>query len=246
MRAKVMRVLRRAALGALVIGAAFSALMAFAHTKLGRPLLLAMRPLMAARAGGGSAACPLGFDRVATPAERAAAQRRFASMHAGSERARERPALGFVLERTNRLSLIAWAAQHGVRCERRARGGPDLACENVPLSSLPEARGDEGGVLEALWFELGPDDRLVSVVALERETTARAAASRHAYEVDALERALGVTAAREGDEHAEALGAGPLRQSSAELRFRDYYAVARATNLGSSYLVSIEFRALPT
>ena len=37
---------------------------------------------------------------------------------------------------------------------------------------------------------------------------------------------------------------GLLRQASAEYRFRDYYAIARATNLGDEYVLTEEYHAL--
>ena len=47
------------------------------------------------------------------------------------------------------------------------------------------------------------------------------------------------------DSDPRVLTQGALRQASAEFRFRDYYALARATNLGQSFVLTEEYRALP-
>jgi hypothetical protein len=61
----------------------------------------------------------------------------------------------------------------------------------------------------------------------------------------ALDRQAGAVSTVLGDPAATALAGGLLRQASAELRFRDYYARERATNLGSDFMLTEEYRSLP-
>ena len=41
------------------------------------------------------------------------------------------------------------------------------------------------------------------------------------------------------------ISGGSLKQASAEYRFRDYYALARATNMGQGFALTEEYRSLP-
>ena len=112
-------------LGLVVLG---TALMGFAHTPAGRPLLRWMG--MSIKGAG----CPLGYDVKASPEQKEAARRNFAAIHRGSSPARARPALGFGFEETTREQVRAWADSHGVKCaaprsgaESRLRAPPRLA-----------------------------------------------------------------------------------------------------------------------
>ena len=70
-RIKAARFVKVSVLSVLGLALAFTAFMGFAHTRAGRPLLA----LMGHGAHGPSAGgCPLGFDRAATPAQRATAR----------------------------------------------------------------------------------------------------------------------------------------------------------------------------
>jgi hypothetical protein len=227
---------RKALAGAAGLALAFTAAVGVAHTRAGRPLLAWM--------GGGHAkgGCPFGYDAARTPEERAAALRQFATTHAGEARAAARPALGFTLDVTTRADVLAWAAARGVAC-RAPRSGPDLTCDDVPAEALPDARA--GARLAGLWMTFGPRDELVSVTAVRRHPSAETIAAAFGDVTATVAREAGPPVSTEGDASAARLAAAPLRQASAEYRFRDYYALARATNMGSAFALTEEYRSLP-
>ena len=219
-----------------------TALIGFAHTKAGRPL----RPLLVLieRAVPASTArCPLGYDVKATPAAREAGRRRFAATHAGLAVAGARPALGFTLDVTSRSDVQAWAAAHGVRCVP-PRSGADLECDDVPPAALPAELGGVG--LKTLWLELGAGDRLIAVRALRQAPQVAPVSDAFGTLTATLRRRVGQPVAVRGEATPAALSAGTLRQASAEYRFKDYYAITRATNLGrDGFALTEEYRSLP-
>ena len=212
----------------------FIAVMGFAHTRPGRPLLAVMGRFRHGRS------CPLGYDRGATPAQRQEAASRFAASHRGATAASSRPALGFVLDGSRRGEVIAALAVHGVSC--RSSAAADLVCTGVSSAALPGA--PSGSPARELWFTFGAHDQLLSVVALSRAADPRTASAAFEATTSALSRRAGPVTNASGDGSAAALAAGALRQASAEFRFSNYYALARATNMGSGYLLTEEYRAL--
>lgn len=224
-----------AVLGSVLV--ALTALVGFAHTRAGRPLLAAMGAVL----GKGGPRCPLGYDQGATPEQKEARRARFAATHRGVERARLRPALGFTLDGTTRDDVVAWARRHALTCSPGRSAAADLSCADVPPSALPD--GTVGVANTTLWFSFGPGDRLVSVLRVAEAPTAPPVESAFAATVDALEREVGATTTRSGD--VDEIVRGALYQASAEVRCRDYYAVARATNVGHGFALTEEFRSLP-
>lgn len=217
-----MALVKKLAIGLVTFGVLFTGLMGFAHTRSGRPLLRLL-----GRAAGRR--CPLGFDQQATPAQREQARRAFASHHAGSAVARARPALGLELERSRREEVIAWGRTQQLSCEVPS-SGHDLSCE---------------GPGQTLWFDFGEAGTLIAITGVRR--AAQPAPISAAFEAlaQALAAQTGAEPTRSGDAAPEALAAGPLHQAAAELRCRNYYALARATNMGDGFVLTEEFRALP-
>lgn len=219
-----------------------TALIGFAHTKAGRPL----RPLLvlierAVPASG--ARCPLGYDVKASPAARQAGRRQFAATHAGATAAAARPALGFTLDGTSRRDVQVWAAAHAVRCAS-PRVGADLECNDVPATALPTGFG--AVALTTLWLDFGLGDRLIAVRALRSSHEAAPVSDAFAVVTDTVSRDAGRPARVQGESSAASLARGALNQASAEYRFKDYYAVARATNLGPrGFALTEEYRSLP-
>lgn len=212
----------------------------FAHTKSGRPVLAWMgkHGIMPGAKGG----CPLGYDKQATPEQKEIARRNFAVLHGAEGAAAARPALGFVLDQTTRADVNAWATKNGVTC---AAGGKqaDLVCSEVPVGALPAPVGAVG--MHGIWFNFGPNDALVSVISFRRDKSVDAISSTlHAVE-DEVTREAGPAAKIGGDGSPTELETGMLAQSFAEYRFKNYYAVARATNMGADYVLTEEYRALP-
>jgi hypothetical protein len=226
--------MQRALARVLTIGAAISALaVGFAHTSVGRPLFGAV--LRVAHGG-----CPFGYDRALSPAQRERAQLDFAISHRGERRARSRPALGFQLDRTTRDEVVAELAAHGIACAA-GKGMSDLTCSGVPSQALPNASGPARN----LWFTFGVRQQLLSVVALSRASEVAIISETFIATRSALDDQAGAVTKTEGNSDPRALAAGALRQASAEFRFRDYYALTRATNLGQSFVLTEEYRSLP-
>ena len=238
------KVLLRAALALALVALLGTGVIGFAHTAPGRPLLALIGPALGmAKAAPGPQGCPFGFDRAASPAERDARRLRFAALHRGEAVARARPALGFTLGQTTRTEVLAWAKSHRLLCTT-PRSGDGLECQQVPLAFLPTP-GESGALLQGLWLGFGEGERLESVVALRKEPRPEPVSAAFAALARSLAEQAGPPSLQQGDGSAQGLAAGLLAQSSAEYRFRDYYALARVTNLGDGYLLTSEYRALP-
>jgi len=215
-----------------------TALVAFAHTKAGRPLLA----WVSARLGHGAARCPLGYDRAVSPADRQAFKARFASTHRGEALANARPALGFTLDVTTRSDVLAWARANDVRCSEKGAGPADVSCADVTDTALPAPFRGVG--TQALWFAFGQGERLLSVVAASHTRAPEPVAAAYATVTSTLDRGAGEPQLRTGDASPALLASAALYQASSEYRFRDYYAVARATNMGAGYAFTAEYRSL--
>jgi hypothetical protein len=212
----------------------------FAHTKSGRPLLAWMgkHGIMPGAKGAG---CPLGYDKLATPEQKQAARKQFAANHASNDVASARPALGFVLDRTTRDDVKAWAAKSGVTCVDGIKYA-DLDCSNVPVSALPAPVGTLG--IHGIWFNFDAGERLVSVHAFRYANDADTAAAAFRAVEDGVTSEAGPPAKTEGSGTPKELELGTLAQVSAEYRFKNYFAVARATNMGKSFTLSEDYRSL--
>lgn len=212
----------------------FIGVMGFAHTQAGRPLLAVIGRVF----HGGS--CPLGFDKSATPLAREQAVARFSASHRGATPAPVRPALGFMLGESRRSQVVAALAARGISCAP----GPaaELVCPGVPGRDL--AAAGSTALTRELWFTFGTGDQLLSLVALSHALDPQAISDAFAATTAAVSGAAGPPAHRAGDGSARGLAAGALRQASAEFRFSNYYALARATNMGNGYLLTEEYRTL--
>jgi len=227
------RVIVRSALslGGLLI--LLAGVMGFAHTRAGRPLLALMGRAM--RPGS----CPLGYDRRVTPAQREEAAAGWAASHRGTWPAAARPALGFALGQTRRADVLSTLAARGVTCAPGAAA--DLVCHQVPSTALP---GAASGPARELWLTFGAREQLLSLVALARDSAPGAISDAFGRVTAQLTDAAGPPTRLAGQEGPTYLAAAPLRQSSAEFRYSNYYALARATNMGNGYLLTEEYRAL--
>ena len=235
------RTARRALVSMTGLAVAFTAVMGFAHTPSGRPLLkwMGMSMPQAATAAG----CPLGYDVKQGPEQKEAARQRFADLHRGTGPAAARPALGFDFEQTTRARLLAWADQHGVKCVTPRSQG-DLDCADVPAALFP-GTGREAGIRN-LWVTFGADDRLVSVIAVSRAVDAAPISATFIAANASLARLAGPATKRDGEGSVAELQQGLLRQASTEYRFQDFYALTRVTNMGDGFVLTEEYRALPT
>ena len=83
------------------------------------------------------------------------------------------------------------------------------------------------------------------MVAVRRDASAGVISAAFRAVTGDLANEAGPAATVEGDPSAARLSSGLLQQASAEYRFRDYYALARATNMGDGFVLTEEYRSLP-
>lgn len=235
-----MRAWRKLLMAMAVLVVAATAIIGFAHTRPGRPLLAYM-PWGKAAEG----LCPLGYDAPATAAARLAARQQFAAAHRGDARAPSRPALGFTLDQTSRAEVLAWAVAKGVSCTQPKRGH-DIECENVPAEALPLSGPKFAMVpLRSLWLDFGGRDELVSIIALRRHGRLDDIVEAFGMFRSTLDENAGqATEVQAADAKAE-LQAGLLRQSMAEYKFTNYHARARVTHMPDDFVLTEEYRSLP-
>lgn len=231
-------VVAAASMGVLV------ALVGVAHMRFAHPLLAMLTPGSAMAASGQPGRCPFGFDRKVTAADRERSIQQFAATHAGTRPAQSRPADGFLLETSTRAQVIDWAHRNKVDCHPR-KVGDDLECLAVPLRLLPDADATQSGTVETAWLSFDGANRLSKVITVQHLAGAEATWAAFTQGNAALTRETGVAPELSGETSAQGLGAGLLRQASAETRARNYYALVRVTNLGARMLLTREYRALP-
>lgn len=208
----------------------------FAHTPAGRPMLGAM-----GRMFRGGKACPLGYDRAASPQMREQGRARFAATHRGQDVAAGKPALGFVLDRTTKADVLSFMTAHGITCLTGTTTA-DVVCEKVASDVLPsEFRANP---TRDLWFNFGVQNQLISLVAVSRDAAAPEISAALAQVTGTLERQAGPVTRTTGGADARSLAAGSLRQATKEFAYADYYARARATNMGQDFLLTEEYRSL--
>lgn len=228
-RALVRRLLVATGVASVALGA-----LAFAHTATGSAISSGLWRM----AHGG---CPFGYDRALSPEQRERASAQFAQRHRGETRAPNRPSLGFTLDQTTRTQVLEQLSAHGVHCSK-GHGLSDLTCLHVPsralgvTSTAPE---------RTLWFTFGTRDQLLSVVAVSRDSSAQTIGDAFRGVQHSLREQAGAPTATSGSADSQTLAKGLLRQASAEFRFRNYYAVERAANMGSAYVLTEEYRSLP-
>jgi hypothetical protein len=240
---RVRRAARTVALAGVAFAALFTLVMGFAHTHAGRPLLVAMRPVMKLMAGS-KGACPFGYDKKASPEDKEAARARFSETHRGDMAASARPALGFTLDVTTAADVTAWAKAGSVRCDFKSGSvtHSDLECRDVPASLLPA--GEQAAGVSSLWLTFGAKGTLTSLIAVRSDRRPEVISEAFAAVRDDVAQAAGPPSTVEGTGSPKELASGLLVESTAEYRFTNYYALARAANTGSAYVLTEEYRSL--
>jgi hypothetical protein len=206
------------------------ALIGFAHTPAGRPLLNALR---------GAPGCPVDLsqgDPAVLEAHRIAAL----ELRRGEQREASSPALGFELGRTHKADVLARMKAGGVSCEAM-RGGSALRCTALPASF------STGGApaIDDLHAQFDASDRLVAI-----DLFRAGSSSDHALRwLGTLSRELGTqvgqpTASR-GARTATELNQY-LGRAVVEYRYRGYVAQLSAFNVGKrGVLVREQYQWLP-
>ena len=209
--------------GLAVVGVA---VIGFAHTERGRPLL---------RYIPGMGACPLDASTL-TAQDRSRVRGEVLAPYAEGHAASSRRALAFELGRTTADDVSAWATSHGITCGPARKLG--LRCTAVPARSL-----DEVAAFDEVAFEFDADGRLVTVTGSASLADATLAADYVAARDLALRDHLGAPATSHGDARAEAVR-GALSQISREFRRSDVRAQVIATNSGRGRFTIREFHQL--
>lgn len=240
--------LKKALWPAVGFAVASTALMGFAHTKPGRPLLALMamgkKPAVESNESKG-AACPLGFSKV-DPSQKDAALHQQADQLRGTQRAWAKPALGFSLEKTTRADIEAWAKQNQLVC-RNSRFMSDFECSDVSAGLL--SREPTEGVnpdARVVKFTFDSQERLVSLMAVRYDRDPNTLASFYTGLVSALSTKAGPASKSEGEPNPQYLSVGPFKKASATFAFNDYYAKTWLSQIREGEFMFVEeYRSLP-
>jgi hypothetical protein len=204
---------------------ALTALIGFAHTTAGRPLLAWLR---------GVPGCPL----IQELEPREIEQRRAiaAARHAGAELAGARPALGFELGVTRRSEVEASFERRGLDCKTALRGSA--------LNCRQSAHGDEPA--SDVYVQFDPEGRLVALDRFLEPRTAEEAVRLVQSTERALSGSVGAPTVTRGERRPEFLNGARFRQVSVEYRYADYVGRVAATNFGRRGLrVREQYQWLP-
>ncbi len=197
----------------MFVVAALVAVVGFAHTDAGRPLLHWM-----AKAAG----CPAdldGGDPVKVEAFRVDALKE----RDGEGPALSHPALSFQLGRTTRSDVVRWAAESAASCEATRRGSV-LSCEvAAPVDQLP---------IEDLHLQFDSADRLVAVDLFRAHGCGRDAVTHLRRLGERLSASVGPSTRTRGTLSADYL-AHAYRRAAIEYRYARYTAQISAINLGA-------------
>lgn len=217
----------RKKLGVGLVAAAMPiALLGFAHTSAGRPLL--------ARLGGGSAGCPI--DAHVTPAELEAQRAAAMAPLRGLVAAPSRPALGLAIDRSTPAEVRAWAAELGMTCE-----------EGLIQSAVRCEGAAPPGAIRNVYARFDEGERLVALDVFRAGAAGPLAAARFDERRRHLASDLGPPEGTSGEATAAYLEAAPLRRAAIVYRFKDFAADVSAVNHAASGVVLREqYRSIPT
>jgi hypothetical protein len=199
------------------------------HTPAGRSLL------------GARSGCPWGGEAPSAAKLEELRVKSAASLKvAGAARASARPAFGFVLDRSTRADVTAWAARTSATCTDEIGGGA-LRCELADGNPT-----EEGGVaVRDAFFRFDPQGVVVGIDLMRSGTDGAKAASVLTSIAGRIAREAGPPSAVQGSADAAHLG-GYLDRAATEFRFADYAADVSATNLGERGIVVREqYRSIP-
>lgn len=225
------RSIRRRVLQVLGLSTALAvigvAIIGFAHTEHGRPLL-AYIP--------GMGACPLDGAPL-TAEDRTRIRGEVLAPLVGQHAARSRHALTFELGRTTAADVSAWATSHDISCAPGRKLA--LRCTPVPAQSIGQSTG-----FDEVSFDFDMDGRLVMVEASASLNDAARAADYVATRDLDLRDNLGTPTSSLGAARAEVVTKGPLSQISREFRGSDVRSRVMATNSGLGRFTIREFHQL--
>jgi hypothetical protein len=220
--------IRRRVLQILGVSAALGvmgvAVIGFAHTEHGRPLLKYIP---------GMGACPLDVAPL-TAEDRMRVRGEVLAPLLGDQAAVSRKALAFELGRTTADEVSTWATSHRIACAPGRKLA--LRCTSVPAQSTGQATA-----FDAVSFDFDMDGRLVMVEASASLDDAAKAADYVATRDLALRDNLGAPTTSRGAARAETVTRGALSQILREFRRSDVRAQVVATNSGLGRFTIREF-----
>ncbi|MEP7122825.1 MAG: hypothetical protein ABJE95_18005 [Byssovorax sp.] len=203
-----------------------TALLGFAHTPAGRPLL--------ARLGGSRGGCPVGAS--VTPAQLEAQRAAAMAPLRGLVVAPSRPALGLSIDKSTPAEVRAWATELGMQCEAGLIQSA-VRCEGAVAA----------GAIRDVYARFDEAERLVALDVFRAGATGALAAARFEERQRLLASDLGPPSDTSGEATAAYLEAGPLRRAAIAYRFRDFAADVSVINQASSGVVLREqYRSIPT
>jgi len=210
------RALVRTAAALAAVAGLGTALIGFAHTPWGRPLL--KLPLLSALAH--HAGCPVGaIDPVSFERVRATKLRG----ELGKEAATTHPALGFELGRSERRDVERWAQSVAVSC-RPGFVESVLECEDVKVpGALPIAQ---------LRLQFDGNSRLVGVDLFRSQAAAETLVSAFATSGRELDAQVGPATSSVGTASVAEATASPFKTVLRKYSYRDYVATLTLVNLG--------------
>lgn len=202
------------------------ALLGFAHTPVGRPLL--------ARLGGSPGGCPVSAQ--VTPAQLEAQRAAAMAPLRGLVLAPSRPALGLSIDSSTPAEVRAWAAELGMQCEAGLIQSA-VRCEGAVAA----------GAIRNVYARFDERERLVALDVFRAGAPGPLAAARFDERQRLLASDLGPPADTSGEATAAYLEAAPLARAAIAYRFRDFAADVSAINQASSGVILREqYRSIPT
>ncbi|HMJ16219.1 MAG TPA: hypothetical protein VK524_32620 [Polyangiaceae bacterium] len=208
------KTVKHASLGGLGVLVAFSGLVAFAHTSVGRPLLGWMR---------GAPGCPVsleGGDAKTVEAFRVAHLKR----EVGAEPSRGNPALGFELGRSDRTSVSSWARASGAAC-KTLREESVLRC-----TGFRKADGEALAIDDA-HLQFDARGMLVAADVYRVRTNAAAALAFVRSKANLLDAVAGPHTQSSGPTDSDSLQLQPFSRAAITYKYQRYVAELSATNL---------------
>jgi hypothetical protein len=210
----------------LVLAILFTGFMGFAHTRSGRPVLVWLGNVT-----GKHQVCPLGFDKVASLAERDQIRKKESLVLAKLPAAKNRDAFQFEIGKSTRADFIRWVNSQSGACHEH-QANYQLECAGSFFSTQSTT----------LWVEFDSHDTLMSLRGIEKFGQPNAALEFYKGLAGRLEKPIGKSTKYSGIADRPFLDSGLLAQASIQQRFNNFQASIRITNMGKEFAVTQNFR----
>jgi hypothetical protein len=209
----------------LLLGIVFTAFMGFAHTRSGRPILVWL-----GKVTGKHQVCPLGYDKVASLAERDQIRKNESLALATLPAAKNRNAFQFEIGKSSRADFIRWVDGEGGKCQEH-HTNYQLECMGNFFSTQSTT----------LWVEFDSHDTLISLRGIEKFGEPNAALAFYKSLAGKLPNRKGKNTKQTGIADRQFLDSGLLAQASIQQEFNNFQASLRITNMGKEFAVTQNF-----